>query len=228
VLRSLFPHFDKIVVLDVETTGLDCRKDEIIELAAIRVALGVAAHRIEYEISTLIQLSCAKKLPNHITSLTGITEQMLLNDGQPKYKVCDAIVEILSCPKTLIAAYNAQLDLCFLYFFLMRFERETILKKVKMLDVMSIYKDRRDYPHKLRDAVNAYGIEHENSHRAIADAKATLAVLSAMDSEKDDLHKYINLFGYNPKYGISGPKISSITYLPQGYNRSRRLYEQAD
>jgi DNA polymerase-3 subunit epsilon len=39
--------------------------------------------------------------------------------------------------------------------------------------------------------------------------------------------RYINLFGYNPKHGISGKKISSVTYLPQPYNRPKgaKLYE---
>jgi DNA polymerase-3 subunit epsilon len=95
-----------------------------------------------------------------------------------------------------------------------------------MLDVMTIFKDRRDYPHKLSDAINAYKLENQNSHRAISDAKATLSILLAMEQEKYDLNKYINLFGYNPKYGISGPRISSVTYLPQGYYRKEPLYEQ--
>jgi len=101
----------------------------------------------------------------------------------------------------------------------------TITKGFQILDAMTIYKDRRDYPHKLSDAINAYDLENQNSHRAIADARATLAVLVAMGQEKDDLHKYINLFGYNPKYGVSGTRISTVTYLPQGYNRKGRLYE---
>jgi DNA polymerase-3 subunit epsilon len=46
-----------------------------------------------------------------------------------------------------------------------------------------------------------------------------------MWKEMDDLVHYVNLFGYNPKYGVSGSKISSVKYLPQGYERTKRLYE---
>ncbi len=38
---------------------------------------------------------------------------------------------------------------------------------------------------------------------------------------------YVNLFGYNPKYGIEGKPIGSVTYRPQPYDPVRPLYEQA-
>ena len=37
MLDSLFTSFERIVVLDTETTGIDCKKDEIIELAVLRL-----------------------------------------------------------------------------------------------------------------------------------------------------------------------------------------------
>lgn len=48
-----------------------------------------------------------------------------------------------------------------------------------------------------------------NSHRAIDDVRATVEVLRAMGTERDDLERYVDLFGYSSKYGISGPRISS-------------------
>ena len=46
-----------------------------------------------------------------------------------------------------------------------------------------------------------------------------------MEKECNDLDKYINMFGYNPKYGINGAKISSVKYLPQPYNLKKKLYQ---
>ena len=63
-----------------------------------------------------------------------------------------------------------------------------------------------------------------NSHRAVDDVLATAAVALEMEKERDDLHLYINLFGYNPKYGVDGRKISSITYKPQPYDPVQPLY----
>ena len=89
-------------------------------------------------------------------------------------------------------------------------------------------KDRRDYPHKLANAIEAYGLGDQvvNSHRAVDDARATVALLEAMSEERGDLVRYIDLFGTHPKYGMNGRKISSVTYRPQSYQRIRPLYEQ--
>ena len=92
-----------------------------------------------------------------------------------------------------------------------------------------MYRDRRDYPHKLENAISAYGLEDRavNSHRAIDDARAAALLLEAMAAERDDLEQYIDLFGSHPKYGVSGRKISSVTYRPQPYDRRKPLYELA-
>ena len=50
--------------------------------------------------------------------------------------------------------------------------------------------------------------------------------LDAMARDCDDIHRYLNLFGYNPKYGVSGPRISSVRYVPQGYRETCKLYEK--
>jgi DNA polymerase-3 subunit epsilon len=96
-----------------------------------------------------------------------------------------------------------------------------------MLDAMTIYKDRKPYPHKLRDAAGAYSLSDSNAHRAGDDALTTFDLLCKMGAEADDLIHYVNLFGYNPKYGIPKPKISSINYLPQGYDLRTRLYARS-
>jgi len=94
-----------------------------------------------------------------------------------------------------------------------------------MLDVLTVYRDRKPYPHKLIDAVKMYSLDTNNTHRALDDARVTFRLLCEMGKEFDDLERYVNLFGYNPKYGVSGPKISSVKYLPQGYYRFKKLYE---
>jgi hypothetical protein len=49
--------------------------------------------------------------------------------------------------------------------------------------------------------------------------------MEEMEKEKQDLEKYINLFGYIPKFGIDGKPIGSVTYKPQPYNARNPLYE---
>ena len=127
----------------------------------------------------------------------------------------------------LLLAYNAHFDLSFLFYLLLRDGDPAILKGKDKLDLLTVYKDRRPFPHKLCNAIEAYGLQDQvcNSHRAIDDVLATVAVMEAMEREKDDLDRYINLFGYNPKYGVSGKPIGSVTYKPQPYDPSAPLYQ---
>ena len=221
---ELWTQFDRIVVFDTETTGIEFGQDEIIELGA---AAYTAAGEAE-SMDLLIRLSPGRALSPFITQLTGITAEQLDREGVEKSAACDAFCTLLGeGERTLLAAYNAQFDLNFLYHFLRPFGQVGILRAPRFLDVLTVYRDRRDYPHKLSDAIAAYGLEDQavNSHRAVDDARAAAILLDAMAAERDDLDRYIDLFGYSPKYGVSGRRIGSVTYRPQSYQRIRPLYE---
>lgn len=225
-LNTLLTQFDSVLVLDTETTGINCKTDEIIELAVLQARPENGALVAADEMDVFIRLSPGRTLPPAITRLTGITEDQLVSEGIEKTDAAQRFCQMLTGGRTLIVAYNAQFDLCFLYYFLRRLGQAAALKGVKLLDAMTVYKDRRPYPHKLANAVDAYRLKTQNTHRAIDDAKATLELLAAMDEERPDLAEYLNLFGYNPRYGVSGPKIASVHYLPQGYDNAQPLYMQ--
>ena len=44
-------------------------------------------------------------------------------------------------------------------------------------------------------------------------------VANAMASERDDIDQYINVFGYNPKYGVDGTTFHFIKYKKQFFNK---------
>ena len=224
MLESLREQFDEILVFDTETTGISPQRDEIIEFGLLRIDLREPER--EWERDILVRLSANRHLPPVITNLTGISEEMLREDGISKLRAAQVLQEFLTADRPLLAAYNAQFDLCFLYYFLKEYGDPGLLRNLKLLDAMTVYKDRREYPHKLKDAVEAYSLKTQNTHRAVDDARATLELLCAMEAERDDLCRYLNLFGYNPKYGVSGAKISSVRYLPQGYRETCPLYEK--
>lgn len=223
-MNSLFEKFDNIIIFDVETTGFDPIREDIIEIAMIQVTNRNGEPIIEKEFDALIELPPDKKIPSKITELTGITDQQLKEQGISKHKACEGILDILNCDNPLLAAYNAQFDLGFLYYFLKRFDKTEILRKVKMFDILTVYRDRKPFPHKLGDAAIAYSINVESAHRALDDVKVSHELMVKMGYENDDLANYINLFGYNPKYGVSGQKISSITYKQQGFDSKTKLY----
>lgn len=226
-MKNLFEEFDRIVVLDTETSGLNFKYDRIIELAAICCEFKGGNIEITSEMDDFIKLPDGWKLDGKIIELTGITDEMLESQGVYSKESAEKFANMLDGKKILLVAYNAQFDMNYIFYFLHREGLSEKLKGVKMLDALTVYKDRHDYPHKLENAIEVYNLSDKvvNSHRAIDDTKALLEVLKAMSLECCDLYKYINLFGYNQKYGISGAKISSVEYKPQGYDRKKKLYE---
>ena len=222
---QLFEKYDRLVLFDTETTGLLFNRDEIIEFAAVVVELVDGEPTVTREYDELVSLSPGGFVPPKIEELTGISTQDIRERGLPKTRVCRDIAEMIQ-GNTLLLAYNAHFDLSFLFYMLLRDGDPTILKGKDKLDLLTVYKDRRPFPHKLCSAIDAYGLTGKvvNSHRAVDDVIATVAVMEEMEKEKDDLMCYINLFGYNPKYGVDGKPIGSVTYKAQPYNPKQPLY----
>ena len=225
-LDTLFQKYDRLMLFDTETTGLDFARDEIIEFSAVVVACVNGQPKVIQEYDNLVSLSPGGFVPPKIQQLTGISTQDIRERGIPKTRVCRDIAEMIR-GNTLLLAYNAHFDLSFLFYLLLRDGDPAILKGKDKLDLLTVYKDRKPYPHKLCNAIEAYDLSGKvvNSHRAIDDVIATVAVMEAMEAERNDLHRYINLFGYNPKYGVDGKPIGSVTYKPQPYNPKKPLYE---
>ena len=223
--ETLFNKYDRLVIFDTETTGLLFNRDEIIEFAAAVVENRNGVPTVVEEYDELIALSPGGFVPPKIEQLTGISTQDLRERGLPKARVAQDIARMIK-GNTLLLAYNAHFDLSFLYYFLLRHGDPMILKGKDKLDLLTVYKDRRPYPHKLCNAIEAYGLSGKvvNSHRAVDDCVATVAVMEEMEKEKADLERYVNLFGYNPKFGIDGKAIGSVTYKPQPYNSTKALY----
>ena len=226
-LGKILQKYDKLVLFDTETTGLDFARDEIIEFSAVVLEVRGQEAVVVQEYDNLVTLTPGNTVPPMIENLTGISTMDILERGIPKEQLCRDIAEMVA-GNTLLLAYNAHFDLSFLFYLLLRNGNPAILKGKDKLDLLTVYKDRRPYPHKLCNAIEAYGLSGKvvNSHRAIDDVLATVAVMEAMVSEKDDMTQYINLFGYNPKYGVDGKPIGSVTYKSQSYNRGKPLYDQ--
>ncbi len=222
-MEKLLQHYDRLVIFDTETTGLDFERDEIIELAAAVIELRGGKPKVIEEYDNLIRLSVGVELPKKIQELTHIEPWQLETQGIDKNQLCQDITRLFGKTNTLLLAYNAHFDLSFLFHTLRKFGDFTILRGKDKIDLLTVYRDRRAYPHRLASAINAYGLSDQvqNSHRAIDDVLATVAVMEKMIEERDDLLYYVNLFGYNARYGVGKHPISSVTYRPQGYEPNR-------
>lgn len=210
----------KVIYFDTETTGLNFRYDRIIELAMLTVEDGVIKDPYDEFINIGVDL------PPKITQITGITDEMLITKGVGEATVAEDLKNRLA-PGTLMIAHNCQFDLSFVYNLLKRHypdEADEIVSNLNWIDTVTVLKDRKEFPHKLIDAVKHYEIEEVNFHRAIDDTKALYDVTQEMKKERNDLKEYINIFGYNPKWGVSGYRFPFITYKRQYF--TKRMVDQ--
>lgn len=225
-LRRLFDRYDRILVFDTETTGLDFEKDEIIQFSAV-VLEARETIDVSQKYNALIRLAPGRTVPSEITRLTGITDEALQLRGIDRKQACAEIAGLIT-ESTLLAAYNAHFDLSFLFHMMYRHGDFKVLQGKEKLDILTIYRDRQRYPHRLSNAIEIYGLGETvtNSHSADDDALAAAWVLDAMAAELDDIEKYIDLFGYVAKYGAPRRPIRSVTYRPQTFEPGIPIYAQ--
>lgn len=225
-LCPLFEEYDRVLIFDTETTGLEMARDEIIQFSGVLLELVEGIPTVTRKYDRLIALAPGQTVPPEITRLTGISDEDLQTRGIPREQAAREVGELMA-GNTLLVAYNAHFDLSFLFYMLTRCGDPGVLRGKDKLDLLTVYRDRRSYPHKLCAAIEAYGLtgKVQNSHSAIEDAIATVHVMNAMAAERNDLLEYRNLFGYIPKYGPPKPQIRSVEYLPQPYNPTTPLYQ---
>ena len=67
-------------------------------------------------------------------------------------------------------------------------------------------------------AIEIAGVRHQKAER-LDDCIALFEVVKAMAEERDDLSEYVNTFGYNAKYGVSGDKLKKVAYGQQPFRK---------
>lgn len=151
--------------IDIETTGLNSAEDDIIELAAVRIA----AHKVAATFTTLVRP--ARTITADITELTGITQAQVNAEGKP---LSEAMAEFCAfIGGGPIVSHNLSFDLEFLNAACRRLGlaelrnhgRDTLSMSRRLVD------DADDY--KLSTMAAYFGIPTETSHRALPDCITT-------------------------------------------------------
>lgn len=151
------------VVVDVETTGINSEKDQIIEIAAIKMK---GNKMIAFQ--ELVKVE--KELPREISELTGITDEMLANDGKDLDVVLEEFLGFLG--NAILVGYNVKFDISFLNAALKKNGNKVLTNKTICLlqEVKRKQKLLRDY--KLSTVLMKYEISTEGLHRAYTDVRA--------------------------------------------------------
>lgn len=164
---------DSYIVLDLETTGLSCAVHEIIEIAAICIVHDA----VEAELSMLVQ--CQTSLPENISKLTGITDEMLQQQGVPLYQALSQLISFAENRR--IVCHNAAFDFGFLHAACQRvglsmfhnpFIDTLTLARRKVFDVV-------DY--KLNTIASYFSLDTSNHHRALADCYLTYGIYKKLN-----------------------------------------------
>jgi len=186
------------IALDVETTGLDIEKDEIINIALVHFENGKAAASIDFLVKP------QKEIPTFVKYLTGIS-QSELNEAKPFKEIAPQILEFINGKP--IVAHNVAFDSKLLMLALSRngFKNQEFV----FWDSLAIAQAAWTYEsHKLVNLIKQLNIEVSASHRALPDAEACgkvfllgLAELEkSSGSVKENLKKVATGTPYEPLF----------------------------
>lgn len=159
--KLLNSYVEDYVVFDLETTGINQEKDEIIEISAVKVE----KHKVVGEFSTLV--NPGRHIPAGATAVNGITDEMVKN--APGMET--AIKDFLDfAGEYVLVGHNIHtFDLYFVY----RAAVDCLDQEVKNDYIDTLYMARRCLPelshHKLTDVAAHFGLQTEGAHRALFD-----------------------------------------------------------
>lgn len=154
--------FTPYIVLDIETDGLDENINKILEIACLKVERNKISkfHKI---------IQYQGKLPEEIVKLTGITNKLLDEKGQPLKNALTELIKFIS--DYPIIGYGINFDYRFLNKFLREYKMEEI--KNKKYDIMRYVKQEKVFlkNYKLDTVLKEYNILKNVPHRALEDTK---------------------------------------------------------
>ena len=164
--------FDSFVAIDLETTGLDSKINEIIELGAVRYDNGLPADRFSMLVRPLSQI------PAEITRLTGIAPAMVENAPAIETVVGQYLDFIQD--SEWVVGHNVSFDLGFLKIHL---ENKRFQKlENNSLDTATLCRILfpRFPQYGLSHLLDYFAIKRGRAHRAADDAEATAALYTKL------------------------------------------------
>ncbi|MBU0578280.1 DEAD/DEAH box helicase family protein [Patescibacteria group bacterium] len=156
------------VVLDLETSGIDPKRNDIIEVAVVRYENGKEIERYD----DIIKIDY--ELPEIITAITGITDEDIKKYGKPKDEVLSKVEKLIK--GAYVVGHNIGFDHAFLKSHGVKLNILGLIDTIPLAQIL--YPQATSYS--LESLTDDLEISHKESHRAMGDVEATL-----------DLFKYL-------------------------------------
>ena len=166
-----------LVVFDLETTGFNPRKEDLLEIGAVKLENG----QIVGEFHRMIKPG--KEISAEIQKLTGITPEMVENAPDP----ATVLTEFMQfAAGAVLVAHNAQFDVGFIKAKCQKFFDQKIAPPY--LDTLtlarSVWPNLKSY--RLNNLAKELGLELVNHHRAVDDAACAAGIfLKALEKVAD-------------------------------------------
>jgi DNA polymerase III epsilon subunit family exonuclease len=159
------------VIFDLETTGVDIRSCEVVEIAAIRFENGKEVDRFETLVGT------ERPIPPGATAVHGITDKMVAQ-APPVVQALKSFLEFIG-DRDLVAHNGVGFD----YPIIRRLTREHRLPRPTnaLFDTLALA--RRLFPGErvsLEKLIHRFGVEAQARHRAMDDCRCLGEVLTGM------------------------------------------------
>ena len=176
--RKLETYIPDYVLFDLETTGISCETDDVIEISAVKVVGG----KIVDEFSTLV--TPGRPIPAQASAVNGITDEMVRNS--PRFDA--ALRDFLEfAGDSVLVGHNVQMfDLKFI-----RRDAKRYFGKQIGNDFIDTLQIARAYlpdisSHRLTALAGHYGIQVKEAHRALGDCRMNQQVFEKLRFEMDN------------------------------------------
>ena len=156
------------VVIDVETTGVDYDCDRIIEVGLLKISQDQIVDQFQCFVK------CEKDIPEAVTKLTGITNEMIKSQGITEEEAFEQIQKFVG--NDLIVGYHVQFDVNFIQRICERTGKNMVIKKTK--DVLQMARRKIDDLENFRlETVAAhFSLDTTTMHRALEDCMLTYRI----------------------------------------------------
>lgn len=166
--RSAVP--DRVVALDLETTGLDPESDRIVEFCFIELD-----DRLQESSRWTERVNPGIPIPPEVTQVHGIKDADVA--AKPGFDAHAARIQAL-LDDAVLMAYNHHFDINCLHYELVRHGQAGLSMERPVVDPLDIF--RRFHPHSLAGAVKRYlDADIADAHSAEGDTQAMLDVFRA-------------------------------------------------
>ena len=171
----LIKYVPDYVLFDLETTGISCREDEVVEISALKVKDGFVVD----EFSTLVNPGIP--IPFMASDINGITDEMVKD--APDFKTVLADFMEFAGNAVLVGHNIAAFDMKFIQRDAERYFGKVFTNDyIDTLVISRLYLPELEH-HALTDLARYYHISSAGAHRALADCKMNQRIFESLKEE---------------------------------------------